>query len=87
METTIVYWGYIGKLENEMETTLAYWGYIKLRNAAVLLNGIPYSQTCTKLLCNHPQYHLKFAAHAITGPDTTKIRMTTITFWRVGFRA
>ena len=28
METTIVYWGYIGIMENEMETTIVYWGYI-----------------------------------------------------------
>ena len=28
METTIVYRGYIGIMENEMETTIVYWGYI-----------------------------------------------------------
>ena len=28
METTIVYWGYIGKMEKKMETTIVYWGYI-----------------------------------------------------------
>ena len=28
METTIVYWGYIGIVENKMETTIVYWGYI-----------------------------------------------------------
>ena len=28
METTIVYWGYIGIMENKMETTIVYWGYI-----------------------------------------------------------
>ena len=28
METTIVYWGYIGEMENRMETTIVYWGYI-----------------------------------------------------------
>ena len=27
MESTIVYWGYIGILENKMETTIVYWGY------------------------------------------------------------
>ena len=26
METTIVYWGYIGIMEKEMETTIVYWG-------------------------------------------------------------
>ena len=26
METTIVYWGYIGIMENHMETTIVYWG-------------------------------------------------------------
>ena len=28
METTIVYWGYIGIMEKRMETTIVYWGYI-----------------------------------------------------------
>ena len=28
METTIVYWGNIGIMENKMETTIVYWGYI-----------------------------------------------------------
>ena len=28
METTIVYWGFIGIMENQMETTIVYWGFI-----------------------------------------------------------
>ena len=28
METTILYWGYIGIMEKKMETTILYWGYI-----------------------------------------------------------
>ena len=28
METTIIYWGYIGIMEKKMETTIIYWGYI-----------------------------------------------------------
>ena len=28
METTIVYWGSIGIIENKMEATIGYWGYI-----------------------------------------------------------
>ena len=28
METTIVHWGYIGTMENEMETSIVYWGHI-----------------------------------------------------------
>ena len=28
METTIVYWGDMGKMEKKMETTIVYWGYI-----------------------------------------------------------
>ena len=28
METTVVYWGYIGRMEKKMETTIVYWGYI-----------------------------------------------------------
>ena len=27
METTIVYWGYIGIMEKRMETSIVYWGY------------------------------------------------------------
>ena len=27
METTIVYWCYIGIMEKKMETTIVYWGY------------------------------------------------------------
>ena len=30
METTIVYWGYIGIMEKKMETTIVYWGYIDI---------------------------------------------------------
>ena len=28
METTIVYWGYLGIMEKRMETTIVYWGYL-----------------------------------------------------------
>ena len=28
METTIVYWDYIGIMEKKMETTIAYWNHI-----------------------------------------------------------
>ena len=28
METTIVYWGYIGIMEYKMETAIVFWGYI-----------------------------------------------------------
>ena len=28
METTIVYWGYVGIMENKMETAIVYWGYV-----------------------------------------------------------
>ena len=28
METTVVYWGFIGRMEKKMETTIVYWGYI-----------------------------------------------------------
>ena len=28
METTIVYWGYVGIMEKKMETTIVYWGYV-----------------------------------------------------------
>ena len=28
MESTMVYWGYIGIMGKNMETTIVYWGYI-----------------------------------------------------------
>ena len=28
METTKVFWGYVGITENKMETTVVHWGYI-----------------------------------------------------------
>ena len=28
IETTIVYWGFIGIMEKKMETTIVYWGFI-----------------------------------------------------------
>ena len=28
MDTTIIYWGYIGKMEKNMETTIVYGGYV-----------------------------------------------------------
>ena len=28
MATTVVYWGYVGIMENNMETTIVYWGYV-----------------------------------------------------------
>ena len=28
MDTTLVYWGFIGIMEEKMETTIMYWGYI-----------------------------------------------------------
>ena len=36
METTIVYWGYIGIMEEEMETTIAYWGYMGIMEKKIL---------------------------------------------------
>ena len=29
MEATIVYWGYLGIMENKMEATIIYWGYLE----------------------------------------------------------
>ena len=31
METTVVYWGYIGIMEKKMETTIVHWGYVGFR--------------------------------------------------------
>ena len=27
---TIVYWGFMRKMENEIETTTVYWGYMRI---------------------------------------------------------
>ena len=34
METTIVYWGYMGIMENNMETTIVYWGEFRCSKSA-----------------------------------------------------
>ena len=36
METTMVYWGYMGIMENKMETTMVYWGYIGIMENGLL---------------------------------------------------
>ena len=28
METAILYWAYMGIMENQMDTTILYWGYM-----------------------------------------------------------
>ena len=58
METTIVYWAYIGIMDKKMETTIVYWGYmgimdkkmettimgyIGLRVQDLLTDGVPPS--------------------------------------------
>ena len=40
METTIVYWGYIGIMEKKMEATIVYWGYIGLMEKEMEMTGI-----------------------------------------------
>ena len=43
METTIVYWGYIGIMEKKMETTIVYWGFIWImekKMETIIYNGI-----------------------------------------------
>ena len=49
METTIVYWGYIGIVEKKMETTMVYWVYIGL-DLLKLLQCILSSRTVRKAL-------------------------------------
>ena len=39
METTIVYWGYIGIMEKKMETTIVYWGFIRVILGLYWYNG------------------------------------------------
>ena len=41
METTIVCWGYIGKMENKMETTILYYLVLVVRKIIVIteVNG------------------------------------------------
>ena len=43
METTIVYWGYIGIMEKKMETTIVYWGYIGIEAATSNLPSLARS--------------------------------------------
>ena len=33
----LVYWGYIGIIENDMETTIVYWGYIGIMENTCLV--------------------------------------------------
>ena len=45
METTIVYWGYIGIMESKMETTIVYWGYIGImahKIETTVVYGMPH---------------------------------------------
>ena len=48
METTKIYWGYIGIMEKKMETTIMYWGYIgimeKRMETTIVYSG--YSLLC-----------------------------------------
>ena len=45
METTVVYWGYVGNSGKNMEATVACWGYIGN-------NGKEYGSYCSMLgLC------------------------------------
>ena len=39
METTIIYWGYIGIMEKNMETTIIYWGYIGIMEKKMETTG------------------------------------------------
>ena len=40
METTIVYWGYIGIMEKKMETTIVYYSFL-VAFVSELLTGTP----------------------------------------------
>ena len=40
METTILYWGYIGIMEKKMESTIIYWGYIGIMEKKMETTGI-----------------------------------------------
>ena len=41
METTLVYWGYVGIMEKKMETTtIVYWGYIGIMGYIGVIHGI-----------------------------------------------
>ena len=52
MEVTIVYWGYIGIMENKMETTIVYsespclWAWLKTDRVLVGLSilSVPYRE-------------------------------------------
>ena len=38
METTIIYLGYMGIMENKMETTIVYWGYMGIMKSGLGFN-------------------------------------------------
>ena len=46
METTIVYWGYIGIMENNMKTTIVCWGY-----AGIMEKKMENTFDVTECLC------------------------------------
>ena len=43
MDTTIVYWGYLGIMEKKMDTTVVYWCYIGLEANEIAISkcGFP----------------------------------------------
>ena len=57
METTIIYWGYMGIMEKKMEPTIVYWGFIgmvekKMETTIVYWGYIGIMET--KRICNPP---------------------------------
>ena len=46
METTIIYWGYIGIMENKMEATIVYWGNIGIMEKKMETTIIYWGYLC-----------------------------------------
>ena len=68
METTIVYWGYIGIMENGMQTTIVCWGYMgitgKKMETTVMMGCIGFRV--------HPKY--KTAGASCCGGSALRVR-------------
>ena len=61
METTVVYWGYLGIMEKKMETTVVYWGYVCI--------GLMKSRDDRTLLRDQGLVVLLHGAHLDPGRD------------------
>ena len=80
METTIVYWGFIGMMESKIEVTIVYWGFIgimekKMETTVVywLFVGIMEQKTETTIVYDvHPQAPFATLRASNTGESSSR---------------